>query len=58
MVLCARQTVTELRRDLEFADFFSAHADDVRRLEEQLALASVLRARLVCRRRSGDDGVF
>jgi hypothetical protein len=46
MALCARQTVTELRRDLDFAAFFSEHIDDTRRLEEQLALAEELRARL------------
>jgi hypothetical protein len=46
MALCARQTVTELRRDLDFAEFFREHADDVRRLEEQLAIGGVLRARV------------
>jgi hypothetical protein len=45
MALCARQTVTELRR--EFADFFKEHAADAQRLQHQLAIAETLRARLV-----------
>jgi hypothetical protein len=49
MALCARQTVTELRRD--FADFFKEHAADAQRLEEQLVIAEALRARLT----EGDD---
>ena len=49
MALCARQSVTELRRD--FVDFFAAHAADARRLEKQLAIAGSLRARLA----EGDD---
>ncbi len=46
MALCARQTVTELRNDLDFANFFVEHAADLRRLEEQLAMAGILRVRL------------
>jgi hypothetical protein len=49
MALCARQTVTELRRD--FVDFFTEQAADARRLEQQLAIAGILRARLA----EGDD---
>jgi hypothetical protein len=49
MVLCARQMVTELRRDC--ADFFKEHANDARRLAEQLAIVRALRARLA---ESGD----
>jgi hypothetical protein len=49
MSLCARQTVTELRR--EFADFFKEHAADAQRLQHQLVIAEVLRARLI----EGDD---
>jgi hypothetical protein len=51
MALCARQTVTELRRDLDFAEFFRGHTDDVLRLEEQLAIGGVLRA---CLTEEGD----
>ena len=46
MALCARQTLTELRRDLDFANFFAEHAADTRRLEEQLMIAAILRVRL------------
>jgi hypothetical protein len=49
MALCARQTVTELRRD--FVDFFAEHADDARRLERQLAITGILRTSLA----EGDD---
>ena len=49
MALCARQTVTELRRD--FVGFFVEHADDARRLERQLAIAGILRTSLT----EGDD---
>jgi hypothetical protein len=49
MALCARQTVTEVRRD--FVDFFAEHADDARRLERQLAIAGILRTSLA----EGDD---
>lgn len=49
MVLCARQAVSELRR--EFPDFFSTHVDDARKVTEQLGIADVLRTHLI---ESGD----
>jgi hypothetical protein len=44
MALCARQTVTELRRD--FVDFFVVHVADARRLEQQLDIGGIIRDRL------------
>ena len=44
IALCARQMVNELRKDLP--DFFGGHADEAKRLEEQLGIAVALRARL------------
>jgi hypothetical protein len=52
MALCARQMVNELRRDQP--DFFREHAEAATRLEEQLAIASELRARLSD---GGDDSM-
>jgi hypothetical protein len=49
IALCARQTVRELRRD--FVDFFVEHEADARRLDQQLAIAGILRDRLA----EGDD---
>lgn len=50
MSLCARQTVTEVRKD--FPDFFKEHADEARQLEDQLRIVDELRARLSA---SGDS---
>jgi hypothetical protein len=44
MALCARQMVTELRKDLP--DFFGEHPEEAKRLEQQLGIAVELRARL------------
>jgi len=44
MALCARQMVTELRKDLP--DFFGEHPEEAKRLEEQLGIAVELRVRL------------
>lgn len=44
MVLCARQMVNELRRDLP--EFFSDHLEETRRLESELCIGDELRARL------------
>jgi hypothetical protein len=44
MALCARQTVTELRRD--HPGFFGEHTDEVRQLEEQLQISGTLRNNL------------
>jgi hypothetical protein len=44
IILCARQLCRELGRD--FSDFWRDHREDVRALEESLALASAVRDRL------------
>ena len=44
MALCARQMVNELRKDLP--DFFGEHAEEAKRLEEQLGVTVELRKRL------------
>lgn len=44
MALCARQMVNELRKDLP--DFFGEHAEEAKRLEEQLDVTVELRKRL------------
>lgn len=44
MALCARQTITEIKR--EFPDFFREHADEAKGLEAQLGIVDVLRERL------------
>ena len=44
IALCARQMVNELRKDLP--DFFGGHAEEAKRLEEQLGIAVELRERL------------
>jgi hypothetical protein len=49
MALCAQQMVNELRKDLP--DFFGEHAEEAKRLEEQLGIAVELRERL----REGDS---
>ena len=50
MALCARQMVTELRRDA--SEFFRDHAQDAKHLDAQLDIAQVLRQRLAT---AGDD---
>lgn len=49
MTLCARQVVTELRRDEP--EFFREHVDEVRRLDEELSISEILRDTLA----SGGD---
>jgi hypothetical protein len=47
IVLCARQLVNELRRDPNFREYFAEHAEDARRLGEQIAGLGAIRDRLV-----------
>ncbi len=53
MALCARQMVNELRKDLP--DFFGEHAEEAKRLEEQLAYRGRT-ARAAERRREPHNG--
>jgi hypothetical protein len=52
MALCARQMVTELRRDE--ADFFREHSDEAKWLDDQLGIAETLRNALAA---SGDPSM-